>query len=195
MNRRTFIKSAGAAVAVITITGPAMAKTPEPQWIYFAEKTPKVGQKIIIASDISTLGMICGGTVVRLPVTNCGSAYTALSTIGDFYVGYYSDSYVSGFFYSEEGKEVISTRDWIRKKENIRQIEALNHRSLPHYGDYHKESYIWLSVNGEYPKTVPPIPSNSVYNYLENKSSDGTWFVELGLRRKSKFWKNRMNYE
>ena len=51
----------------------------------------------------------------------------------------------------------------------------------------------WINfVDGEYPKILPPIP---FYNYLINKPLDGISFVEFGVRRKSKFWKNRSNNE
>ena len=45
MNRRTFLKSVGAAVALIST--PAMAKV-EPKWINFTEAMPKVGQKVAL---------------------------------------------------------------------------------------------------------------------------------------------------
>lgn len=169
MNRRTFIKSVGAVVAVISV--PITLAKSESKWIRFSEATPKVGQKIIIASQVSVLGMICGGVVKEIPKSGCGSSYTALFTIDDFYVGYNGDNPI-GLFYTERGKEILSTRDWIRERELIAPRDYMKFRLGSHYGDYHKETYFWLAVDGEYPKTIPPIPRNPVFDYLESKLSD-----------------------
>jgi hypothetical protein len=168
MNRRLFLKSVSAAVAVISVPViPAIAK-PKPKWNRFSEATPKVGQKIMIVSEITTLGMICGGVVKELPNRKCvSSQYLALRTDDDFYVGY-NGGYPIGISYSEEGKEILSTRDWIREREFIAPRDYSERNVPPHDGDYHKETYLWLPVVGDYPKTIPPIPTNPTYAYLEN---------------------------
>ncbi len=213
LNRRTFLKTVSAAVAVISVPViPAIAKTvkSEPKWIRFSKATPKVGQKIIIASQVSVLGMICGGVVKKLSDSGMGSQYVALSTIDDFYVGY--NGYPIGISYSEKGKEILSTRDWIREREfiaprdyserNILPHDGDYHKDsylwlpvngdyserniLPHDGDYHKDSYLWLPVNGDYPKTIPPIPINPVYAELEKKPSElNTACANFGIRRRT----------
>jgi hypothetical protein len=204
MNRRTFLKTVGAAVAVISI--PAIAKTSyktdsykmtmvdwqkdfmplKPKWIKFADAQPKVGQKIIIVSQVSLLGSICGGVVKELPDRPRDSKNVALSTTDDFYVGY-TGGYPIGLFYSEEGKDVLSTRDWIREREFIIPRDYTESvRSDPYYIGYDKETYFWLAVDGEYPKTIPPIPRNPIFDELEGiKPGElNTMFADFGIRRK-----------
>jgi len=168
MNRRTFLKTVGAVVAVVSVPVVSAIAKPEPKWTKFSEAYPKVGQKVIVASKISTLGSIFGGVVDKVRNSYDGR-FVSLSTTDDFYVGYSSDSYVVGISYSEEGKEVISTSDWIREKENIYPRDYIKFGVTDHECDYHKETYMWLPVNGEYPKIVPPIPFNPVYVELEKE--------------------------
>lgn len=185
MNRRTFLKSVGAAVAVIAIPVISATSKPEPKWIKFSEATPKVGQKIIIVSEVSVLGMICGGVVKELPDRECvSSEYFALRTDDDFYVGY-NGGYPIGISYSEEGKEILSTRDWIREREFIVPRDFSECHLTPHLGEYHKKSYFWLAVDGDYPKTIPPIPTNPIFAELENKSSDNVIIGDFGIRRRT----------
>lgn len=166
MNRRTFLKTVSATVAVVAIPAISAIAKPELKWIKFSEATPEVGQKIICVSQVSVLGMICGGVVIELPDRKSWkSQYFALSTMDDFYVGY-NGGYPIGLFYSEEGKDVLSTRDWIREREFIAPRNYMEYNS-PHNGDYHKETYFWLAVDGEYPKTIPPIPTNPIFAELE----------------------------
>lgn len=47
MKRRTFLKLIG--TAAILIATPAIAKTPEPQWISLSDRPPKVGQNFILS--------------------------------------------------------------------------------------------------------------------------------------------------
>lgn len=55
MNRRTFLKTVGVTVAIIT--SPAIAKQ-KPQWIRISEKQPDEGQKIIVLHRFEP-DMIC----------------------------------------------------------------------------------------------------------------------------------------
>ena len=188
INRRIFLKSVGAAVAVISVPAIAKAKTfyktdsykmidwqrdfakYGQRWISFSEEMPKVGQKVIMASEVTALGFISGGVIAAIhDRSSCGSSYVSLSAVDDFYVGYHSSRDAIGLFYSEKGKEVISTRDWIRENESVVLKNYTRHNLSSHYGNYYKDSYLWLAVDGDYPTTIPPIPINPVYAELEKR--------------------------
>lgn len=186
MNRRTFLKSVGVAVAVVSVPVVSAIAKSKPKWIRFSEATPKVGQKVIIVSQVSLLGSICGGVVTELPDRPHVINSVALSTTYDFYVCY-TGGYPIGIFYSEEGKDVLSTRDWIREREFIIPRDYTEYRhdaSFCHVG-YDKDTYFWLAVDGDYPETIPPIPRNSVYDRLEGIKPQelNTACANFGIRR------------
>lgn len=206
MNRRTFLKAVGVAVAIPTI--PAIAKTSyktdsykfemidvqydfakyEPTWIKFSDEMPKVGQKVIIASHVSVLSSISGGVVVKnTKGEKFSPPYATLCTVDDFFVNHSSD-HSFALFYTEKGREVISTRDWIKSEEDgyIYPKDFTNEKQRVHSGVYYGEHYFWFAVDGEYPKTIPPIPRNPVYDELESKPSScvlpgnrSRWFTYL----------------
>jgi hypothetical protein len=203
MNRRTFLKTVGAVALAISAPITLAKEKPialtiidsqydfmprQPQWIRFTEEMPKVGQKIIITSHVSILGSISGGVVVEnTKGEKFSPPYATLCTVDDFYVNHSSD-HSFALFYTEKGRDVISTRDWTKSEEDSYMYpkDFTNERKRVHSGVYYKEHYFWLAVDGEYPKTIPPLPRNPVYDYLENKSSDGVlpggrsrWFTYL----------------
>ena len=199
MNRRTFLKSVSAAVAVISVPViPAHAKldpsiadddhiqyfSPS-KWVSFADEMPKVGQKIMIASQISVMSSISGGIVVEnVKEEKFSHPYSTLCTIDDFFVNH-SEDHSFALFYTEKGREVISTRDWIKREYGyVYPKDFTNEKQRVHRGGYYKERYFWLPVKGDYPKTIPPIPRNPFYDYLEGKSSKNVKFVDFGTRRK-----------
>jgi hypothetical protein len=187
MNRRTFLKSVGVAVAVISVPAIAIAK-PKPKWISFADEMPKVGQKVIIASQVSVMSSISGGIVVdNTKGEKFSHPYSTLCTIDDFFVNH-SDDHSFALFYTEKGREVISTRDWIKREEEayIYPRDFTNEKQRVHRGGYYSKHYFWMAVDGEYPTTIPPIPRNHVYDELEGiKPGElNTMFADFGIRRK-----------
>ena len=46
MNRRTFLQTMGAAIALPTV--PCIAQTPKSEWISLSHKRPQIGQYIIV---------------------------------------------------------------------------------------------------------------------------------------------------
>jgi hypothetical protein len=168
MNRRTFLKSVGAAVAVVAVPViPATAKS-EPKWICLSDEMPKVGQKIMIASQISVMSSISGGIVVEnVKEEKFSHPYSTLCTIDDFFVNH-SEDHTFALFYTEKGREVVSTRDWIKREEAyIYPKDFTNEEQRVHRGGYYSKHYFWMAVDGEYPTTIPPIPRNRVYDELE----------------------------
>lgn len=61
MNRRTFIKSAG--VAILMVSTPVFAGRIEQQWIKYTDQMPKVGHYIVVLYVYKEVREVCCGRV------------------------------------------------------------------------------------------------------------------------------------
>lgn len=166
MNRRTFLKLTASAVAITTV--PAMAKksVSAPQWIPFTERTPKVGDKVIIINSSYRDRHISGGTIIDRYTGRNSDDYVALPMSRDFSRRKHmaNGNFVYAL-YSDEGAKVIKTRKWLgdhgkpsRVTDYIKYEEKYINSSNYMGACYSLIGHWWLPVDGEYPKTLPKMP-------------------------------------
>ncbi len=190
MNRRTFIKLTGVTTALLATPSLFAEKeikrvNPEDfkfiethfgqQWISFLDKTPKVGQKIIITDSWEGMSLrdIRGGVVQDLRKIKLGvlmdskfnKVFITVPMKKDFEYREYSDFYIYNIF-SEEGEKVINSREWLKSKKEpfVNDFkewdDSIDKKVWYNETSYRKSYYYWLPINGEYPTTLPPIPKH-----------------------------------
>ncbi len=194
MNRRTFLKLTGAAIAGLIVTpsikaepvilhgvdwqqdfadfGERRQRNHTLVWIPFTYATPQVGQKVLIASTSIHSNYIRGGTVIdRYVGTRDGSDFVTIPMKRDFSGRKRSDDNCIFAVYSDEGKKAIATKQWLAldghtKITDFSKTEDKYIDSPNYMGTcFLKSHHCWMPVEGEYPDNIPPIPQTK--NMLE----------------------------
>jgi len=172
MNRRKFLKVTE-ATAVATITTPIWGKIPNtPQWIPINEKLPRIGQKIVLGNS----RLLSGGRVISIEIELIKKSSVKISMKRDFTTLYDYDGRQTYFVFSEEGNEILRTKQWMKYNKGSSKIydcrKVRGRLNVPtgmwllacrdaFVRSGYCSKYYWLPVDGDYPQTLPPLPKTA----------------------------------
>jgi len=156
MNRRSFLKNIG-AVSILGFSNISFAKNKkELKWISFLDELPKVGQKLILASEYYiTLGTI------RKPCQKSEIFKNVVLVYKDSDIAVSKNNYT---LYTEKGRELLRTKKWLGYSSNsnildhVRFGSELNNTYVKN-GIGYGTNYYWMAIEGEYPDTIPNFPA------------------------------------
>jgi hypothetical protein len=183
MNRRTFLQSVGATLAVVAIPAKtAMAKTfkPKPQWINFVDEMPKVGQKVAVFTYFKGDSRnVLTGEVIKQEmddrygdIANTITIDAKISHTLDRFDGWQwwditlheSDWFIdrrSYYYVKPEIKRLIKKASWIKRSDSIRSY--YERMIVPRHG-LKVSTYVgrnasyWFPITEYIPKNLPAFP-------------------------------------
>jgi hypothetical protein len=204
MNRRTFLQSVGAAVAVVAI--PATAKSepiryweniPVSQWNDFADQMPPQGQRVAVLTYFchGTGVNIFTGTVTRHKFV-CDKGENVLISMELSYspdghfrrntlvLGKPKDVYCDICLYGSLAREenILNAQKNIRKASwiDLEDVYAVGGPCLAPRNNYKKAPYVgrdrsyWFPISEFIPERLPAFPKPKKLNFVHE---DMTWMV------------------